>query len=179
MFNSSTIARFCVVLAALTLGACASSPQYVAADDASDFGHYSTKLADNRYRVVYNGNDRIDLNKTKDYALLRAAELTLQEGYSWFEVVDRATTTTETKLDKPHAGVSYEQSYEVQRNCGLLGCTETVRPRTSTGVHVDTRSPESKHSYALEVLMGNGEMPEKGGNYYDASSVASSIWERM
>ncbi len=179
MFNSSTVTRFSVVLTALCLGACAASPQYVAAGDADDFGHYSTKLADNRYRVVYNGNDRIDLNKTKDYALLRAAELTLQEGYSWFEVVDRATTTKEKSFDRPHAGVSYEQSYEVERNCGLLGCSERVRPSRTAGVHVDTRSPEAQHSFALEILMGNGEMPQKGGNYYDASSVARSIWERM
>lgn len=179
MFNSSLIARTASVLACLALGACASSPQYVAADGSSDFGHYSTKLADNRYRVVYNGNNRIDLNKTKDYALLRAAELTLQEGYSWFEVVDRAATTRERNVNDPHSGVGIERSYEVERNCGLLGCTERVRPSTTVGMHVETGRPEEKHSYALEVLMGNGEMPEKGGNYYDASNVAKSIWERM
>ncbi|MGB5247370.1 MAG: hypothetical protein WBM54_10815 [Woeseia sp.] len=179
MLNLSTIARTATVLAALAMAACASSPQYVAADDSDDFGHYSTKLADNRYRVVYNGNDRINLNKTKDYALLRAAELTLQEGYSWFEVVDRATTTKETGSREPHSGVGVERSYEVERNCGLLGCSERVRPSTTVGMHVETGSPESAHSYALEVLMGNGEIPEKGGNFYDASSVAKSIWERM
>jgi len=179
MFNLSTIARTATVLATLALGACASSPQYVAADDAGDFGHYSTKLADNRYRVVYNGNKRIDLNKTKDFALLRAAELTLQEGYSWFEVVDRATTTKEKSFREPRSGASIERSYDVERSCGLLGCTERVRPRTTVGMEVGTGSPQEQHSYALEILMGNGEMPEKGGNYYDASSVASSIWERM
>ncbi|MBT8097568.1 MAG: hypothetical protein KJO19_11065, partial [Woeseia sp.] len=61
----------------------------------------------------------------------------------------------------------------------LLGCTERVRPSTTVGMHAGTGAAEEKHSYALEVLMGNGEMPEKGGNYYDASSVAKSIWERM
>lgn len=179
MFNSSLYARAIWLLAAVALSGCASSPQYVAADDAGDFGHYSTKLADNRYRVVYNGNNRIDLNKTKDYALLRAAELTLQEGYSWFEVVDRATTTKERSSDRPHSGAGVERSYEVQRSCGLLGCTERVRPTTTVGMHVETGRAEEKHSYALEILMGNGEMPEKGGNYYDASSVTKSIWERM
>ena len=178
--NTLTLfARTALILAALGLGACASSGQYVAASDADDFGHYSTKLADNRYRVVYNGNERTKLNKTKDYALLRAAELTLQEGYTWFEVVDRATTTEERGGHDPHTGVSYERTHEVERSCGLLGCTSRVKPTTTTGVHVDTRSPRSKHSYALEVLMGNGEIPQKGGNYYDASSVAKSIWDRM
>jgi hypothetical protein len=179
MFNSSFLARTATVLACLTLGACASSPQYVPADDSDDFGHYSTKLGENRYRIVYNGNDRVDLNTTKDYALLRAAELTLQEGYSWFEVVDRATTTEEKSRDRPHTGIGAERSYQVERNCGLLGCTERVRPSNSIGVHVETGSSARQHSYALEVLMGNGEIPEKGGNYYDAANLAKIIWERM
>lgn len=179
MFNSAAYARTAMALIALTFSACASSPQYVAAEDASDYGHYSTQLADNRYRVTFNGNDRTDLNTTKDYALLRAAELTLQEGYTWFEVVDRSTVTQESNRDEPHSGITYERRMEVERNCGLLGCSERVRPSTTTGVHVGTGRTETSHSYMLEVLMGNGEIPEKGGNYYDASSVAKSLWENM
>ncbi len=174
----SNAPRLLAVIACLALTACASSPQYVAADDAGDFGHYATKLADNRYRVVYNGNDRVDLNRTKDYALLRAAELTLQEGYSWFEVVDRATKSSERGVE-PGASASFERSYDVERSCGLLGCSERVRPRRTTTVGIDTRGPEERHSHALEILMGNGEMPQRGGNFYDAANVAKSIWERM
>jgi hypothetical protein len=27
----------------------------------------------------------------------------------------------------------------------------------------------------LEIVMGEGEIPEKGGNYYDAGSLAESL----
>ena len=93
--------------------------------------------------------------------------------------MDRATTSEKRSDHDLRSGVSYERTNEVERSCGLLGCTTRVKPSTTTGVHLDTRKPRSQHSYALEVLMGNGEMPQKGGNYYNASSVAQSIWDRM
>lgn len=180
MFKSNTYTRIATIAAALMLGACASSgPKYVAADDAGDYGHYSTKLDDNRFRITFNGNERTGLDTTKDYALLRAAELTLQEGYTWFEVVDRETRTTEVERDFPRSGIAHERGHMVERNCGLLGCSERVRPRTTTSIHIDTAGEKSSYSYSMEVLMGNGEMPQKGGNYYNASSVAKSLWAGM
>lgn len=171
--------RTAAAVAIVALGACASSPQYIPADDADDYGHYSTQLSENRYRVVFNGKAGTDLNTAKDFALLRASELTLQEGYSWFEVVDRATTTKERDTSGPHTGISHERRYEVERNCGLLGCSERVRPTTTTGVHVDTSRPQTSHSFSLEILMGKGEMPAQGGNYYNASETAKTLWKRI
>ena len=179
MKNLTINARLFLLLLISGLGACASSGPYVAADNANDSGHYSTRLAENRYRVVYNGDARSDLNDSKDYALLRAAEITLREGYTWFEVVDRSTVSKVPGRNANQSGVRYEQAYQVDRSCGLLGCTESVRPRTSTSVYVDTHRERTTHSHALEVLMGNGEIPQKGGNYYNASDVAQTIWQRM
>ncbi|MEQ8205119.1 MAG: hypothetical protein RIA65_03005 [Woeseia sp.] len=173
------LAQTALLLTTFALGACASSGPYVAANNADDVGHYSTQLANNRYRVVYNSDSRSDLNRTKDYALLRAAELTLREGYTWFEVVDRSTVSEARTSHAPHSGVSYERAYRVERSCGLLACSESVRPTTTTGVHIDTRSERTTHSHALEVLMGNGEIPQKGGNYYNASDVAKTVWDRI
>jgi len=180
MFNSTKFARFATIALALSLGACASTSQkYVAADEAGEYGHYSSKLTDNRYRVTFTGNSRTSLEQTKDFALLRAAEVTLREGYTWFEVVERETRTTEIDRNVVDTGIQHERRYEVERNCGLLGCTDRVRPRTETSIVVDNTKPKTEHSYSLEVLMGNGEMPEKGGNYYNAGSLAKSLWASM
>lgn len=179
MLNFQILNRAATIMAILSISACASSPQYVPADDADDYGHYTTQLSENRYRVVFNGNSRTNLNTTKDFALLRAAELTLQEGYTWFEVVDRSTMTTERGGHEPHSGVSYERSYNVERTCGLLGCTKRVRPSTTTGVHVDAGRQQTTHSFSMEILMGNGEMPERGGNFYDASDTAKTLWKKI
>ena len=34
-------------------------------------------------------------------------------------------------------------------------------------------------SHMLEILMGKGEIPKKGGNYYNAASLAESLFESM
>lgn len=169
-----------IVIAAvfLTLGACASSPQYVAADSATDYGHSSRKLAENRYRVNFNGRQTTSVQDTRDFALLRAAELTLAEGYDWFQIVDRETATATTRRDEPRTGFGYERAYYTERSCGLLSCTRTVRPTTTARMSFDSGRPETKHSHSLEIVMGAGEIPEDG-NYYDARAVVKSIYETM
>lgn len=181
MFNSrfySRIASIAVVIAfAAGLGACASTPKYTPADDAEDYGHYSTRLDENRYRIVYNGNRSTGLNTTRDYALLRAAELTLGDGYDWFQVVDRESATISES--QPQTGFSYERAYYVERSCGLLGCSQSVRPWTTTRVDMNDGRSRTKHTHVLEIVMGKGSVPQDGGNYYDAETVAKSLIESM
>jgi hypothetical protein len=168
----SRVALIALIFAVvLTLGACASSPEYVRADSADDYGHFSSKLEENRYRVVYNG--RTGPATTRDYALLHAAELTLREGYDWFEVVDREMTTSQT--GQPAAGFAYERTYYVERRCGLLSCSHATYPMSGARMDVDSGRPRTRYSYVLEIVMGKGEIPTKGGNHYAAAPIASSL----
>ncbi|MDX1517832.1 MAG: hypothetical protein R3288_13385 [Woeseiaceae bacterium] len=178
MFNSMTvIARIAVIAVFASLSACASSPSYVAADGANDYGHSSRKIAENRYRVNFNGNRSTSFEETRDYALLRAAELTLAEGNDWFQVVDRESQTTE--IDRaPENRFGAERVYSVNENCGLVGCSRTVRPAMWTSMEFDTRRPDTKHAHSLEIVMGKGEMPEDG-HYYDAREVVKAIYGTM
>lgn len=170
-------ARIVLIIAMFTLGACASSPKYVAADKATHYGHYSYKIGENRYRVNFNGNRRADLQETRDFALLRAAELTLAEGNDWFQIVDRETATTETEAPM-QSGFGVERAYYVEDRCGLVSCSRSVRPATYTRMEFDSGRAQTSHSHSLEILMGKGEIPEDG-NYYDAKSVMNAIYKSM
>ena len=170
------ITRIVLITTFLTLGACASSPKYVAADSADDYGHYSRQISENRYRVNFNGERRANLQDTRDYALLRAAELTLAEGYDWFQIIDRESATIETR--EPRTNFGYQRAYYTERNCGLLSCTRTTRPTSFAHLEYDTHRPETAHSHSLEIVMGKGEVPEDG-NYYDAQSVVKAIYRTM
>jgi len=165
--------RVALIAIVLGLGACASTPKYAPADSADDYGHYSSKLEENRYRIVYNGRPSTGPATTRDYALLHAAELTLREGYDWFEIVDREMATSHTR--QPSAGLTYERAYYVERSCGLLSCSRSVYPTTGARMDVDSGRSQTKYSYVLEIVMGKGEMPEKGGNYYEAAPIATSL----
>ena len=174
------ITRIVIVTALLTLGACASSPQYVAADGAYDHGYSSRKIAENRYRVNFNGNRHTNFQDTRDYALLRAAELTLAKDHEWFQVIDRESATTETKSTEPQIGFAHQRAYYVESNCGLLGCTRSTRPAMTNYAQISTGAHRTRttHSHSIEILIGKGEMPENG-HYYDAESVVSSIYSTL
>lgn len=174
MIQSPIYARIACLVIALFTGACASAPDYVPADDIDDVGHYSTRLDDDRFRIVYNGRTSTHPDTTRDYALLRAAELTLGEGYDWFEVVDRETSAI--RRSRPSTSVRHERAYYVERDCGLLACRQSVRPVTTTSVGFDSdRETRTRYSHALEIVMGMGSKPA-GGQYYEADSVARSLW---
>ena len=180
MFTSRIAYRLVASISVLGLAACASTPGYVPADDPEDVGHYSTRLGDDRYRIVYNGGRTTGLNTTRNYALMRAAELTLADGYDWFEIVDRETVTITDQGNRgSQAGFAVEQTYYVERNCGLLGCSRSARPWTTTRVGLDSGRSVTKHSHMLEIVMGKGEIPGESGNYYNAASLASSLFESM
>ena len=169
--------RIALIAIVFGLGACASTQEYAPADNADDYGHYSSKLGENRYRIVFNGGRSTGPNTTRDYALLHAAELTLREGNDWFEIVDRETATTHGS--RPTTGFTYERAYYMERSCGLLGCTRSTRPWTAARMEMDTGRSSTKYSHVLEIVMGKGEIPADGGNYYEAASVASSLVASM
>lgn len=173
----SRFACFAVAAWVLGLTACASTPDYVPADDPDDFGHYSTRLDDNRYRIVYNGGRATGLNRTRDYAMMRAAELTLRDGYAWFEVVHRETVTTRERAPAAEFGV--ERAWYVERSCGLLACSHSAHPWTTTRVGMNNGDSRTSYSHMLEIVMGKGEKPGDGGNYYDADTLARSLFAAM
>ena len=175
MFHLRTVVfKIAIAAAFASLAACASSPTYVAADGAYDHGHSSRKLADNRYRVNFAGNRNTSYEETRDYALLRAAELTLAEGKDWFQVVDRESQTTETNHE-PSNRFSHQRAYHVRESCGLVSCSRSVRPATWTTMEFESRRAETKHTHSLEIVMGDGEMPDDG-HYYDAREVVQAIY---
>jgi len=57
-------------------------------------GFSDTQLAPDLFRVFFHGNGYTSGEKAQDYALLRAAEVVSQHGFSCFAVVDESNTTT-------------------------------------------------------------------------------------
>ncbi len=51
-------------------------------------GFEETQLAPDVYRVTFSANDSTTMVRTSDFALLRAAELALENGYPYFEILD-------------------------------------------------------------------------------------------
>lgn len=83
IFRAASVA----VLASI-LAACAVSPTpYQAVGDEG--GYADQQLESDRYRVKFEGNDATSRETVEDFALYRAAELTLQTGNDYFKVVSK------------------------------------------------------------------------------------------
>jgi hypothetical protein len=75
----------CLVVASLILSACATAYQ---PKDTLTGGFTETQLSPDAYRIVFHGNSSTSKERAQDFALLRAAELSLAAGYPFFTIQD-------------------------------------------------------------------------------------------
>ena len=75
----------------LMVGGCATSTPYqpLSAVSPASGGYTDQRLAENRFRVTFAGNMLTTRERVESYLLFRAAELTVEQGFDWFVVVDR------------------------------------------------------------------------------------------
>src|SRR6478609_6036647 len=87
-----TIAVALAILAA-TLAACATATPYqpYMQGQAASGGYSEARIESDRWRVNFAGNSLTSRETVEGYLLYRAAELTVQQGYDWFAIVQRDT----------------------------------------------------------------------------------------
>ncbi|MBI1366865.1 MAG: hypothetical protein GC153_13030 [Alphaproteobacteria bacterium] len=152
---------------ALLLAACATAvgTPYGPASANKGFGYTEQEIESGRYRIAFAGDGATPQNVVEDFALLRAAQLTVANGYEWFRVIARGTEAQ----DK--GGV----------NLGLGFGTSSYGRGGGVGVGVggDAGTIGARRFFTarLEVLMGKGAKPE-GPDVYDAQSVIDTIGQR-
>ena len=168
---------FWILLFVFILSACTSAPSspYKAAK-GSGYGYSEKSLGTNNYRIEFkiaNGNTR----KAEDYAILRAAELTISQGYDWFEVKNRYLTHND--MDKRNKNVNDSDRYsreQISRECGLLGCRTQVRSMPEPDVDNEILSREA--SVIVEIIFGKGIRPAKQ-NIYDALETRETLRAKL
>jgi hypothetical protein len=81
------------IILALGLAACeTATPYQPAAPNAAVAGGFTDQAIDsNHYRVSFQGNSVTPRQTVENYLLYRSAELTVKQGYDWFEMVERKT----------------------------------------------------------------------------------------
>jgi hypothetical protein len=81
------------VTALLGVAGCETPTPYqpMSSQNAVWGGFTDQKLDENHYRVTFRGNDVTSREQVESYLLYRAAELTVNQGFDWFEMVERNT----------------------------------------------------------------------------------------
>ena len=157
--------------ASLALTGCMTLAPYgpQATQDSQGYSEY--RIDSQRWRVTYNGVGAPA--PVADMALLRAADLTLDQGYDWFEVSQRfidgrpdSAGGLRPTLGVGYGGGRYDGPYGRYSSSGV-----------GVGVGLSFQGP-SATSTTLEILMGRGETPGQA-EAYDARGVQQSLRARF
>jgi hypothetical protein len=83
------VKRLPLVAATLALSACqTATPAYQAARSPAEVGYFSAPAENGLQAVTYTGEKGMSPAQVAEYALLRAAELTVSSGQQWFAVLE-------------------------------------------------------------------------------------------
>ncbi len=159
-----------VLLSLCFLAACGSTPDYKEAKNDQSPGYFERQLTENQYRIGFVGKNGMSESKVKDFALLRAAEVTLDKGYDWFMILGDASSQKTTERTRIEPSVRH---HHVSRSCGLLGCTTTHSP-ASFGMSVASISESNQYKTSLEISMGKGE-PKDANRVFDAKALKENL----
>lgn len=171
-------AALIALAAAVTLSACATQPIYrpVGVDGART-GYAEQRIDSDRYRVSFQGNSLTSRERVETGLLLRAAELTRENGYDWF-----ATTNRNTDVDKRYR-VSDPWAYSPYSGLGYWGPSWRYYNR---GYWSPWRDPfwgprdfdvrqYEKFEATAEIVMGRGPKPAGDPNAFNAAEVISNL----
>ncbi len=172
-----------LLLAAL-LFACTTATPYqpnIAGQKVSG-GYSDNRLAADRYEVSFEGNTLTSRERVESYLLYRAAELTIDSGYTWFRLVDHTTEAErEIYVDRyPRVISPYGPYYDYWRpHWSYYTASGWVmwHPYGSSRFwadDMDGRTVEKFRAYA-EIRMGKGTMPGNGDRVFDARKVMADI----
>lgn len=161
------------VAAALTVGACATPTAYGPAGYRGGAGYTESRLESDRYRVTFTGNSVTSREQVEMALLLRAAELTVGDGYDWFATVNRATDRDSRLVGTPDPfsygryGPYWSPYWRYYRG-GLW------RPFDPWARDIDYRQID-RYEASAEVLMGRGPKPAGDPNAFDAREVIQNL----
>jgi hypothetical protein len=154
------------VLTALLLTAVAAcghpTPYQVA---ANGYGFSDQRIEDNRYRITFSGNSLTPQPVVENYLLYRAAEITLANGYDYFEVADKQTNkstrylATYDDFGRPYYWRRYPYPY----------------PFYGSGFHTADYRPIEQFTSTANVVLFRGRKPADKADAYDARDVAQRL----
>ena len=149
-------------------------------------GFSDQKIETDRYRILFQGNSRTTRQRVEDSLLLRAADLTLEQGYDWFQIVNRATDAKTTDVTYP--------GHRVHFGYGAGFATYSRWSPRFGWVAVHDRfwdpfydpffdRPETRQitrfQASAEILLGKGSKPDARPDAFNARDVKANLTPRV
>ncbi|HWQ86424.1 CC0125/CC1285 family lipoprotein [Brevundimonas sp.] len=166
--------------AALALSACATATPYGPAGIDSRYGYSEQRVDADRYRVSFSGNSVTSREQVEMALLLRAAEITRENGYDWFATVNRATDR-DVRLQATPDPFYYDRyspfwgpSWRYYRRGYWSPWGDPFWGRRDFDVREIDR-----YEASAEIVMGRGAKPAGDPNAFDAGEVIANLGPRV
>jgi hypothetical protein len=170
----------------LSAASCATPTPYqpISVNAPATGGYSQERIAQDRWRVTFAGNTLTSRETVEGYLLYRAAELTLEQGRDWFQIVHRNTEheirrdTIRDPLYDPWWGYPswrpYWRYYDTRR--GWNAWYPYGDPSWSRSVDMQT---VERYEASADIEMHNGARPAGNGNIFDARDVIARIGPKI
>ena len=149
-----------VCLVAAILASCSSTPSYGPASGPGEPGYSQQMLEPGRYRITYRGDTP---EQARDFALYRASQLTLSNGFEWFQVVSSSGGIEDARSSRSRVSVG---------GGGSIGGSS--RGGVGIGIGLPLGGSTGSAVELLEIVMGSGPKPDDP-NAYSADAIAQSL----
>lgn len=165
------------------LSGCAQPTPYqpIRSASRSQGGYSSEQLETNRFRVTFVGNSMTSRDTVETYLLYRAAELTRQQGFDWFEAVYRDTENRgSVVVDRPFATGPYGWWGPSWRYYGRFGARSWSPWSGGSffGDDFDVRTID-RYDATAEIVMQRGPKPSGNGRAFDANDLLQTLQPRI
>ena len=186
--RTAAILTASVLVASLALAACETATPYqpLAASNATTGGFSDQKLENDRARVTFKGNSLTSRETVETYLLYRSAELTVQQGYDSFEMVDRHTDRDRRTYYDPdpfygRPGYAWGYWRPYWRFHGRGRAWRTWDPFWGDpfwGDDFDVQTIEQFEATA-EIVMHHGPKPAGEAKAFDARAVMDNLGPKI
>lgn len=197
--------RLVLVAATIAVAACSTTgPGYQAASDPNSAGYFVAPAEEGRHAVTYTGSRKMSSEQVAEFALLRAAELTLSSGQEWFAVIEARTRNIEVGDINSIQGRSGSvlSSGSITAGAGGGGDTSSAAPGVGDGAVptgpstggfgggdvpyqvIERWTPPTVPQTTILIQMGSGNQAAFDGlaqapEIYSAKAVAEEIRAKM
>lgn len=134
-------------------------------------GFEEQRIDDTTLRVHFQGNGFTSRQTVETYTLRRCAELTRQNGFDWFVVVDGETEVGDTQIHSGNTSSSHTSGVAGLNSLGNVDYGSNTTTWTGPSSTVNVR----KYDSAVMIKMFHGEKPADVFNAYVADEVIANL----
>jgi hypothetical protein len=131
-------------------------------------GYSETQLGENIFQVSFHGNGYTSRERASDFALLRSADVTIENGFRYFVVVDSGKSSTNSTYTAPTTSSTSGTVY-ASGNSAYGTATTT----TSGGQTYRITKPG-----ATDTIICYKDKPDIQGLIFDAEFVVKSLKQK-